>query len=97
MQQNDILAQDVVKLIGQAVLTAAMYRNGRSVVLSGACLESSPMAHLLSCCERDKNDNVKLLNKQESECCTLTWNTTLALCRIIKSCAMLPTELGCCA
>ncbi len=59
MQQNDILAQDVVKLISQAVMTAATYRNGRSEVLSGACLESSPMAHLLSCCERDKNDDVK--------------------------------------
>ena len=41
MQQEDILAQDIVMLIRQAVMIATMYRNGRSEVLSGACLESS--------------------------------------------------------
>ena len=43
MQQEDILAQDIVMLtlISQAVMIATMYRNGRSEVLSGACLESS--------------------------------------------------------
>ena len=43
MQQENILAQDIVMLmlISQAVMIATMYRNGRSEVLSGACLESS--------------------------------------------------------
>ena len=54
MQQDDILAQDVVKLmlISQAVMTAAMNRNGTSEVLSGACLESSN--------NNNNNDNVNV-------------------------------------
>ena len=56
MQQDDILAQTVVKmiLISQAVMTAAMKRNGTSEVLSGVCLNTS-------------NDNSNNNNKNSSD------------------------------
>ena len=44
MQQDMVM----LMLISQAVRTAAMKRNGTSVVLSGACLKSSDVKNNIS-------------------------------------------------